>query len=160
MFTQRETLVIDLEARTVAAGPWAATLDSNRPSPEEILARYLALVYEMRGLEPGTEIPLRSLDISVLARATAMPAIDVEDRLVVLMQPGNRRLNAMRRLVRNRRVVVTGAVAVAATAVGLLILVPGGDAAPQEPASADHDGVEFAPHPIEPEIGDALTIER
>lgn len=165
----RDTLVIDLDNRTVAAGPWSASLEAEQPGPDDILARYLALVYVMRGIDPGTEIPLRTLDVSVLARATELPSVEVEDRLVLLMQPGNRRLDAVRRVVKNKAA-ITAAVAVAATAIGLLILVPGGDASPQPPGgpeapgpapvSTANDGVEFAPHPIEPEIGEGLTIER
>lgn len=156
----RDTLIIDLDAGTVAAGPWSTTFSANRPEPDEVLARYLALVYEMRQLEPGTTIPLRSLDVSVLSQALSMPPVDIENRLVVLMKPGNRQLAALRKLLKNR-VALTAAVAVAATAVGLLVLIPGGDAAPQTPAGSETDnGVEVAPEPVEPEIGEGLTIER
>ena len=108
----------------------------------------------------GTTIPLRSLDVSVLAQALAMPPVDVEDRLVILMKPGNRQLEALRRLVKNR-VVLTASVVVAATALGLLVFSPGGEASPQTTPDTDPGrGVEVAPTPVVPEIGEGLTIER
>lgn len=155
--TRRETLVIDLAAGTVSAGPWSTELGAGSDDPDEIFTRYLALVYEMRQIEPGTPIPLRSLDIAVLAQALTMRPADIEQRLVVLMTPGNRRLEAMRTMLKSR-VGIAAAVVVAATAVGLLIVVPGGEASPGD--TTDTSDVQVAPSLVEPEIGEGLTIER
>lgn len=121
----RAELVIDLDEGTVSAGPWSAAVPSDGTDPDEVLTRYLALLYEMRDLDPGTPIPLRSLDVSVLSRALTLPALDVEQRLQVLMTPDDGRVERMRRLLSRRLLVPAAGVVVAATAAGVLVLLPG-----------------------------------
>src|SRR5690554_3533914 len=121
LLASRSTLVIDLEEGTVAAGNWTTSFAPETDGTDDILARYLALLYEMRLLEPGTPIPLRSLDVSVLSEALAMPARAVEQRLEILMVPGNRTLDRARRLLDRRILVPAAGLVVAATAVGVLL---------------------------------------
>ena len=167
LLASRSTLVIDLHEGTVAAGPWSTTFRPDADGTDDVLARYLALVYEMRNLAPGATIPLRTLDVSVLSTALALPADEIEGRLVVLMEPGNRRLAGMRSLLRARVLVPAAGIVVAATAVGVLVMVSGSEAAPgtevgRSVASVVGDNsVEVAPPGADvPEIGDGLTIER
>lgn len=162
----RETLKIDLMEGTVAAGPWTTTFSPEPADSDEILARYLALVYEMRGIEAGTPIPLRTLDVSVLAGALTMSPRDVEGRLVILMEPGNRRIDALRSLLRRRVLLPVAGVVVAATAVGLLVVVPRSEATPGSDLGRAVGGAvadatqQVAPAPVEPEIGESLVVER
>lgn len=177
LLASRSTLVIDLDEGTVAAGNWTTSFAPETDGPDDILARYLALLYEMRGLEPGTPIPLRTLDVSVLSEALAMPARAVEQRLEILMVPGNRTLDRARRLLDRRILVPAAGLVVAATAVGVLLFSPSaaepsvgaeiGRAVGTETQSVvggpDTDtGVEVAPPGVvtDPEIGDGLTVER
>ncbi len=164
--TRRDNLVIDLNHGTVAAGAWRASFEPGPSDADEVLTRYLALVYEMRALEPGTTISLRTLDVSVLATALAMPPMAVEDRLVVLMEPGNRRLATLRARLGKRVFLPAAGIVVAATAVGVLVMMPGSDAAPGNDLGKAVAGVasesttEVAPGPVQSEIGEAITIER
>jgi hypothetical protein len=179
LLASRSTLVIDLDEGTVAAGNWTISFAPGADGPDDILARYLALLYEMRGLEPGTAIPLRSLDVSVLSEALAMPARAVEERLEILMVPGNRRLEQARRLLRRRVLVPAAGLVIAATAAGVLLFSPSADhptvgsqvgravgteaqSALAAPIVAADPDVEFAPPGVDttPEIGEGLTIER
>jgi hypothetical protein len=185
----RSTLVIDLGEGTVAAGSWSTSLPPGSDDPDEVLARYLALLYEMRGLAPGTPIPLRTLDISVLANALALPAPAVQERLVVLMEPGDQRVEHARRLLSRRILVPAAGLVVAATAAGLLLFSPSAPEpttgtelgravgsvvdtpvlAPEPDTTiASGPGItgstvapqEAPPGADEPELGDGLTIER
>jgi hypothetical protein len=186
LLAARSTLVIDLDEGTVAAGNWSASFAPGSDDPDDVLARYLALLYEMRGLEVGTPIPLRTLDVSVLSQALALPAPAVEERLEVLMVPGNRRLERARRLLDRRILVPAAGLVVAATAVGVLVFTPsvaepatGGElgravgAVAVSPVVAPQPGTDIAPGAVdpsvqvappgvdtEPEIGEGLTIER
>jgi hypothetical protein len=130
LLASRSTLIIDLDEGTVAAGSWSTSFDPGTDAVDDVLARYLALLYEMRDLAPGTPIPLRTLDVSVLASALAMPATVVEERLEVLMAPGDGRVERVRRLLGRRMLVPAAGLVVAATTAGVLMFVQGADRAP------------------------------
>lgn len=125
----RTRLVIDLNEGTVAAGPHVARLE-RVDDADEVLHRYLALVYEMRSLPPGTAVPLRALDLEALGRALTLPVDAVERRLTLLMEAPSPRLEELRRGVRRRLLLPAVGAVVAATAVGVLVLVPGDDGGP------------------------------
>lgn len=124
----RTELVIDLDDGTVAAGPWSTTTEGPAHA-DDVLIRYLALLYEMRGLAPGTALPLRTLDLDVLSQALALPVPDVEQRLDVLMAPDDGRVDRLRRALSLRVLVPAAGLVVAATAAGALVLLPGGSPA-------------------------------
>ncbi|HSL59735.1 MAG TPA: hypothetical protein VK866_17940 [Acidimicrobiales bacterium] len=124
---ERSRLVIDLEAGTVASGPHVADVPGGA-DPDEVLNRYLALVYEMRGLATGTPVPLRALDLDVLSRALEIPPATIEARLTILMASPSPVVAEMRRSLRRRLLVPAVGAVVAVTAAGLLILLPGSDA--------------------------------
>ena len=64
---QRAVLVIDLEEGRLAVDDTKVRIDD--PSPDAVLVRYLALVYLLRGVEPGRPVPIRRTDVAALAHA-------------------------------------------------------------------------------------------
>ena len=150
----RSRLVIDLANGTVAvAGERRAFATDD---PDEVLTRYLSLVYALRGLPAGTPVPLRDLDLAVLGQALRIGAGEVEARLVGLMQDPDDRVETTTRDLRRRLVVPAAGLLVAVTAVGALVLVTrDGDAAsdPVPPASSLIPAVVL-------EQGDVVATER
>ncbi len=175
----RTRLVIDLDEgllhiddTTAALGPRPGgrgsvprlTGTSDRPpgapavEPDDVLARYLALVWRLRGVEPGTVIALRDLDVQVLADALELGPEAVERRLRHLLTADRSRRTS--RLLRRRLLVPAVGVVVAATAVGVLVLVAD-DAPTPDPAPSVSIGdatVVEAPGPSV-SIGDATVLE-
>jgi hypothetical protein len=155
---QRAQLVIDLEAGTVTAGPETSVVGGSEPDPDDVLTHYLSLVYTLRGIEPGTPIPLRDLDVATLSSALDRPAVEIERdlhrRMTARVPDLTRSTNALRR----RLVIPAAGVLVAATAVGALVFLSSAtDDTPSPPpvpveapgSSADAD-VLFTPVPVEP----------
>lgn len=119
----RTALVIDLEDRLVAAGGHQRGLVGRAPSPDEVLASYLSLVYTLRNAEPGVPLVLREADLEVLARALDLARSAVTARLHALMTEPEGTVRRRVGLLRGRVLVPVAGVVVAATAVGVLLLV-------------------------------------
>lgn len=174
---ERTPLVIDLDTGTISAGARRNRLDETGGT-DAVLVGYLDLVYEMRGLEPGTQVPIRQLDLDVLSTALGATATDLEDQLEAFMVVDA--ASGSRRWV---RIVVPAAVA-GALAIGAVAVLQSssGDSDPATdppagvPAPVGGDAelipplviaidpetgepVEVAPGG-EAEIGDAVVIER
>jgi hypothetical protein len=64
-----DTLEFDDERRYMAVG-WTVWEMARSETPQDVLSEYLSFVYSMRGLEPGTPIPLRRGDLEVLESVT------------------------------------------------------------------------------------------
>jgi transcriptional regulator with XRE-family HTH domain len=125
----RSRLVIDLSQGTVAVAGQVRAFATD--DADEVLTRYLSLVYTLRGLPPGTPVPLRDLDLAVLGQALRMGAGEVEAKLVGLMQDPERRVGTTTRDLRRRLIVPAAGLLVAVTAVGALVLVTrDGDSTP------------------------------
>jgi len=117
----RSRLVIDLDASRIAIDQVDVTVDESA-SADMVLARYLALVYRLRDLPLGTPLSLRDVDLDVLSSALAIDSTEVESRLERLMLDKSAVSRDQRRL-RRRLLVPLAGVIVAATAVGVLVLV-------------------------------------
>lgn len=152
----RSRLVIDLEEGTVSAGEQVRAFATDEP--DQVLTRYLSLVYALRGLPPGTPVPLRDLDLAVLGQALRMGAGEVEARLVGLMQDPEQQVGATTRDLRRRLVVPAAGLLVAVTAVGALVLVTrdgeraGADGGAPPVAEQTEPGVDLPPSSIAPAI--------
>jgi hypothetical protein len=142
---ERARLVIDLDEQVVAAGGEARTLAGPAPTADEVLASYLSLVYTLRHATPGTPLVLRDTDVDVLAQALDLAQAAVSERLRALMDEPSGEVHHRARLLRGRVLVPLAGVAIAATAIGALVLVQGDD--PQsittEPAAVE--GVPLEP---------------
>ena len=164
----RSQLVIDLDEGLITADGSIAELDDagTEAGRQQVLAKYLALVYSMRGQEPGTSITLRLGDLDVLSEALELDRRTIEDELVELMVAKPEPVKKRFRLLRGRTVVPVIGVLVASTTVGALVLdIQDSSAAQSErPAveqqantattttdSATTDGVV---------LGDATVLER
>ncbi len=140
---QRSELIIDLEEGLLSLGEHRSVI-ANSPS-DQVLAKYLAIVYALRDLPNGSEIPIRQLDVGVLAHALEAERSAVEDELNSLMTEQTNVVEAVGAKIRRRLVVPIAGIFVGLTAVGGLVLV----AAEPQPATSEE---------IPLDIGDAVMI--
>jgi hypothetical protein len=164
MVPSRSRLVIDLEEGVIEADGTTASLpvEDTPAGHEDVLSKYLALVYSMRGQEPGTTITLRLGDLDVLARALDSDRRTVEDELVALMVATPEPVKKRFRLLRGRTVVPVVGVLVATTAAGTLVLTDAKDSAAAEVdrAAAEQPAPEALPTNPTVVIDDAAFQER
>ena len=161
---QRARLVIDLNEGSVAVGHVFGQLVDTQP--DDVLAKYLALVMELRGLAPGAALKIRDLDIDVLATALTLKPRDVQRRLHSLMRGDQEPVDGARRRLRSRVVVPMAGILVAFTAVGALLFeraVDSSDPVATVPTSiAPGSGVALDPPAADADvqIGDAAVLVR
>lgn len=158
---ERSRLVIDLDEKRLRAGPHEQALVA--PTADEVLTTYLSLLYTMRHATPGTPLPLRDADISVLSRVLELTSTDVETRLVDLMADPDDHVGVRHRWLRRRVLVPAAGVLVAVTAIGSLVFVSSsGDdpAGPVVPPAATATTV--APPPEQPTVSliPPVVVER
>ncbi|MGI9623120.1 MAG: helix-turn-helix domain-containing protein [Acidimicrobiales bacterium] len=139
---ERSTLIVDADRRALMAGSRTKVLPEN-PSVDDVLGRYLSLLYLMRDLRPGSRLALRDNDLAVLSGALEHNIAEVEQRLFELMLPGEA-LRWYERL-SHRLVVPAAGIAVGFTGVGTLILVQFPDGA--RPALGETERAEQAAVP-------------
>jgi len=161
--------VIDVDEGTIAAAEHRVGLDGATHG-EQVLTRYLALVYALRGLPVGSAVTFRDIDLAVLGHALDDDVVGVEDRLHALLVEHRPELWNTARLFRRAAVVPMAGLLVGLSAVGGLVLVQRSAGAPAEfdPPPADQVGmtigVDARPgHPslgVATEIGDAVVVER
>ena len=124
--SERSELIIDLAEGFIASGDEAVAVESERfakPDPEDVLGRYLSLIYTLRTLPPGTPIPLRVDDIATLADALQLSGDEVELRLSTLMRNRDDALGLRARLLRKEMMVPSAGVLVGTVSTGSLVLV-------------------------------------
>lgn len=134
MVPSRSQLVIDLDEGLIEADGTTASVASGDDAADrqEVLSKYLALVYSMRGREPGATITLRLGDLDVLAEALESDRRTVEDELVALMTVTPEPVKKRFRLLRGRTVVPVVGVLVASTTAGALVLTEAKDSSAAE----------------------------
>lgn len=181
---ERTDLVIDLGTGAMFAGRRTKLLPEV-DDVDDILGRYLSLLYLIRGLEPGGAVALRGPDLDVLSAALERSITEIEGRLFELMLPGE--VTPWFRTLRHRLAVPAAGIVVGLTAVGTLVFVqfpkgdrpalpsdPAGNAAgatapsgpvtlatsgTNEPASAAPEAAPAAPE-LEPELAPAVAVAR
>ncbi len=124
----RSQLVIDLRGPELRVGRTVAPLPGE-PTADELLGRYLSLLYLLRSRRPGTPLPLRTADLETLSDALLVTVDDVRSRLSGLMVQPEVAARAGR--FKARLVVPAVGLLVGVTAVGSLILVTSDDQAPR-----------------------------
>lgn len=139
---QRSELVIDVDEGTISTAEHRVGIGSVTGS-EQLLTRYLALVYALRGLPLGTPLTFRELDVDVLGRALAADPLDVQDRLRVLADDIRPPLVTTSTRIRRATVVPLAGLLVGLSAVGGLVIVQRRVEAPHqhEPVPADRHGL-------------------
>jgi hypothetical protein len=163
----RSRLVIDLDEGAISIGSRRAPLTvaggagREVPAFDQVLGNYLALVYLLRDLPPGTPIPVREVDVAVLAQALQREPRDVRTALGRLISSEPEALAHRSAGLRHRLVVPVAGILVGLTAVGGLLLVRSGRSDAQ---SGDTPAVEQGPavtaRDLPVEIGDAVVVER
>lgn len=154
LIPERSELVIDLDEGVLGVGPHRMALGAETApvdaaaQHEQVLSQYLAMVYSMRDLRPGTNLTLRTPDLDVLATALSSPSERIEDELRAMMRDAGIVEPRMRRL-RGRVLIPAIGVVVAATTAGMLLLV-----------SKDSTATPSGTGDVPVEIGDAVTQER
>jgi transcriptional regulator with XRE-family HTH domain len=156
MVPSRSELVIDLDDGVIRAG--GSAVEVTAPTERrDVLSKYLALVYSMRGQEPGTTVTLRLADLDILSDAFAANRRTIEDELVDLMVATPEPVKKRFRLLRGRLMVPVVGVLVAATAGGSRVLVPAKDSSADEGDPSAR--IELPANP-EVHVADAAVQER
>lgn len=137
---QRAELVIDLDEGWIAASDYQVAVGE-----DDVLSRYLALVYALREIVPGTPIPLRDLDVGVLAHALGSERANIETQLTTMMTTRSSEVTGASRGLRERIVVPLAGILVGVTAIGGLVMVR------SEPVATIGDDIPL-------DIGDAVMI--
>ena len=127
---QRAELVIDLDDKLLTASGQALSLESG--NQDHILERYLSLVYVLRNRPPGTQVPLRTEDIDILAASLAERAELIEEQLLISMDAGHEPVRGLVAWLRKRLWVPGAGALVGAVSIGTLVMVAG-DAEVPEP---------------------------
>jgi transcriptional regulator with XRE-family HTH domain len=160
----RSRLTVDLDEGVIRARAGETDIDPSAHR-SDVLAKYLALVYSMRAVPPGTEVALRIDDLDVLAEVFGAGRQELEDELHELMAGGSEPVRRRFRLLRGRLMVPVVGVVVAATTAGTLLLVPPRDSSAEvgsagSGAGAARDATELVQEGPGVEIGDAVVQER
>ncbi len=161
---------VDLDGGWVAMRrvrrPWL-----DQPAADSNLLSYLCLLHDLRSLPAGSQIPLRSIDLSLLRASLAIRRSEVTDRLGRL---DGRLSDGLRQ---NRSLITAAALAGVAVAAGAIILIPPAVEAKSRSGSApavgssptvqmvertvdDADRIAPPHTEAEIEIGTALVVER
>lgn len=82
----RSKLVIDLESGRIEVPDHRPSKVGRGADRDEVLSRYLAMVYSMRQIEPGTTVSLRIDDLDVLGRALEADPMGLAVDLESLME--------------------------------------------------------------------------
>ena len=169
LIPERSHLVVDLTEGTFAAGDRTIRFEGEKVERREVLAQYLAMVYAMRDVSPGTAVPLREPDLEILEGVLGAPKRNIEAELrAMMLVPDGPVAHRLGRL-RGRLLIPVIGVVVAVTAVGTLLLVSGdsdasvvtttGDTETVDTPAGAEPGVD-APAATDVEIGDAVVQER
>jgi len=156
----RSKLIVDLNEGLLAVDDRSLRVGRSSPSRDEVLSRYLTLVYSMRRLEPGAPMTLRVDDLDVLGRALRVGSHTLEADLESLMAHPDQLLGWRSRLLKRRVLIPAAGVMVALLGVGALILVQGpqpADAGSNLPTSSQDPGAAVA---VPTDIGAAVVQER
>jgi hypothetical protein len=154
----RSRLVVDLDEGILRVdGRRSATEVGEGADRHEVLARYLALVYSMRQVQPGTEITLRVDDLDVLGTCLRVGRQTLVADLESLMDNPDDLVGWRLRLLRKKVLVPAAGILISFCGAAALILTAGEPAtasavtAPAQAATLTSSGVA---------IGDAVVQGR
>lgn len=167
LIPERSHLVIDLNEGTMEVGARTVSFTGSEVERREVLGSYLAMVYSMRDLPPGTALALRSPDLEILEGVLSVPQRLIEEELRSMMVDPRELVTPRLSRLKGRVLVPVIGVVVAATAAGLLLLVSDSDASTApgpvtEPTTQVGSGTTVTPDgaTVEVELGDAVVQER
>ena len=119
----RSQLVIDLDDGVMSVPDHRRVKVGKEAGRQEVLTRYLAMVYAMRNIEPGTHITLRLDDLDVLGAALHLRPADAAADLEILMADPHDAVSNRKALLQRKLLVPAAGVLVALIGAGALVLV-------------------------------------
>lgn len=163
----RSQLIVDLDEGLLSVEDRRAQLPRLVHSRDEVLTRYLTMVYSMRQLPPGAPLTLRVDDLDVLGEALRVGSGQLTADLEALMANPADLLHHRSRSLRRRVLLPAAGIMVALVGVGALVLVQGqgsADAIPTAPrieavSSQSIERGSVAPV-VSVDIGSAVVQER
>ncbi len=129
MDQRKSKLVVDLPSGKLAIGDELVELSSAESGEtydtqvDYILERYLALLYILRKVDPGTKVPLREPDLAVLSGSLTAEIELIERRLTELMLSPS--VDSRTKSLLKRYLVPSAGLLVAAMSLGSLVIVSG-----------------------------------
>lgn len=155
----RSKLIVDLDEGFMAVEDHRSSFARTAMSNDEILTRYLTMVYSMRRINPGQPVTLRIEDLDVLGRALRVGTRSLEADLESLMHRPDHLVGWRDRILKRRVLIPAAGVLVAALSIGALVLVQGPDPVSAQtttsPTSQDSASVMV---PVD--VGTAIVQER
>jgi transcriptional regulator with XRE-family HTH domain len=160
----RSKLVVDLDEGILRVdGRRSATEVGDGADRHEVLARYLALVYSMRQVQPGTELTLRVDDLDVLGTCLRVGRPTLLADLESLMDNPDDLVGWRLRLLRKKVLVPAAGILISFCGAAALILASG-EAATASPVPANarsvHTHIESTTTTSGVSIGDATVQGR
>lgn len=119
----RSQLVIDLDDGVMSVPEHRKVKVGKEAGRHEVLTRYLAMVYAMRNIEPGTHITLRLDDLDVLGSALHLRPADAAADLETLMSDPGEAVSTRKAILQRKLLVPAAGVLVALVTAGALVLV-------------------------------------
>ena len=116
---QRSELILDIDRQQLKVGDTSVGFDSLHV--EDVLARYVSMIYVLRGQEPGSDLVLRDRDLDVLSSSLGYTESDLRREIHGLIAAPDSVQRAQS--VSERRIVLAAGLLVGLTAVGALVLV-------------------------------------
>lgn len=120
---------------------------------DRVLARYVLLLYGHRGVEVGTKLPVKDIDLMVLRAALSVRKPEVEEHIQNLLSQQGANAAARER----RAGFLFAGLAVVAIALGAAILLTGSEA---EPSAVVPNEIVVPAAEATVEIGEAVSIVR
>lgn len=133
---ERSRLILDLGSGQMQIGDTGFATGTGNGEVDEILQRYLSLLYLMRNMQPGTELTLRDRDLEVLSETLQQSLQGLELRLGELMLGKAGKVEKKKGLLGRKLLVPAAGLLVALTAVGSLVIV-GGQSGNDAPVTDD-----------------------
>ena len=139
---ERSRLILDLGSGNMSIGDTGFATGTGSGEVDEVLQRYLSLLYLMRNMQPGTELTLRDRDLEVLSETLEQSLKVLEMRLGELMLGRSGQVEKKKGLLGSKLLLPAAGLLVALTAVGSLVIV-GGQSNNDAPVNDDAVAAQF-----------------
>ncbi len=132
---QRAKLCLDLDARIMRVGTEIVQLGET--AEHDILQRYLSIVYMLRGIQAGAEVPLRNDDLAILSASLHERIELIEEQLLAMMVGGDPALVGLVERLGAKLWVPGAGILVGAVGLGALVFATGAEAKVADNTSID-----------------------
>lgn len=155
LIPSRSQLIVDVNEGEMAVNSSRVQFSDR----SEVLSQYLSMVYAMRHIEPGSQVPLRIEDLEVLGTSLRIGHSDLKADLESLMSGSVSSIGWRTRLLRKRILLPAAGILVAFCGAGALLLTDGTQAPPSTSTSIEAPVVAPVVMPAA-EVGGAVVQER